>query len=134
MSNHWCTATATCVPSGLVNTKTSPGTALSGLKKGQVSIMVLPLTRKNTTLGSKSLFLHDKLVGLTDCCCYSSHHDPGIENGLTSCYRCARLLWRVLKSLNDQWDDFVSFLKTQRVVNKDPENNICYLYLKELYC
>lgn len=35
ISNHWCTATATCVPSGLVNTNTSPGTALSGLKKKQ---------------------------------------------------------------------------------------------------
>ena len=31
ISSHWCTATATCVPSGLVNTNTSPGTALSGL-------------------------------------------------------------------------------------------------------
>ncbi len=31
MSNHWCTATATCVPRGLVRTSTSPGTALSGL-------------------------------------------------------------------------------------------------------
>lgn len=32
ISNHWCTATATCVPRGLVNTNTSPGTALSGLR------------------------------------------------------------------------------------------------------
>lgn len=32
ISSHWWTATATCVPSGLVNTSTSPGTALSGLK------------------------------------------------------------------------------------------------------
>lgn len=33
MSSHWCTATATCVPRGFVSTSTSPGTALSGLKK-----------------------------------------------------------------------------------------------------
>lgn len=32
ISSHWWTATATCVPSGLVNTNTSPGTALSGLR------------------------------------------------------------------------------------------------------
>lgn len=34
ISNHWCTATATCVPSGFVKTNTSPGTALSGLEEG----------------------------------------------------------------------------------------------------
>lgn len=33
ISSHWCTATATCVPRGFVSTSTSPGTALSGLKK-----------------------------------------------------------------------------------------------------
>ena len=31
LSSHWCAVTATCVPSGLVSTSTSPGTALSGL-------------------------------------------------------------------------------------------------------
>lgn len=43
ISSHWCTATATCVPSGLVNTNTSPGTALSGLKNVRHSIVKLVL-------------------------------------------------------------------------------------------
>lgn len=34
-SSHWWAFTATCVPRGLVNTKTSPGTAPSGLEKPQ---------------------------------------------------------------------------------------------------
>ncbi len=41
ISSHWCTATATCVPSGLVNTNTSPGTALSGLECNKHGIIVM---------------------------------------------------------------------------------------------
>lgn len=46
LSSHWCALTATCVPKGLVSTRTSPGTALSGLGAGttpQKGVQHVPL-------------------------------------------------------------------------------------------
>lgn len=53
MSSHWCTATATWVPNGLVNTNTSPGTALSGLKdiKHDVVMVFVLLTKIEKSKG-----------------------------------------------------------------------------------
>lgn len=56
ISSHWWTATATCVPKGLVNTSTSPGTALSGLQTRHTHIHMWLFLKHRTTTEYIQLF------------------------------------------------------------------------------
>lgn len=62
ISSHWWTATATCVPSGLVNTSTSPGTALSGLKTTNRESSVFIFFNKNKKITFQMLPISQVIV------------------------------------------------------------------------